>query len=197
MSRRITHKGKAARLKIFNTSLKLFEDMGYKATTIKDICREADVGVGTFYHYFSSKQDILDEFIIFEQEEILKEISEFRTALCLEKIEKLLEILFRYIGMKGKEFMAAFLSRNIGMPQQNNIFEVYNVRNIFADLLVEGEEAGQFKCVESPAYVCEVLATMMIGYLSYWSSLRDSHSSEDELEHYRKNMSILISQLIR
>ncbi|RDG33335.1 TetR/AcrR family transcriptional regulator [Oceanispirochaeta sp. M1] len=196
MAGSITKKGKAARLKILDNSIKLFEELGYKETTIKEICRASAVGVGTFYHYFSSKQDILDEFIAFEQEEILKEITEYEDPSFIKKINKLLEILFKYIELKGKEFMAAFLAKNMTNPQPENIFKVYNVREILRALLHDGEAAGQFRCVESPDYVCEILATMVIGYLSFWSSLRDSGKSEEELEQYRKNLSVLISTLL-
>lgn len=197
MAKSITKKGRAARLKILDTSIELFEELGYKETTIKEICRVSAVGVGTFYHYFNSKQDILDEFIAFEQEEILREISEYKDVSFVKRINKLLEILFKYIEMKGKEFMAAFLAKNMTSPQSENIFKVYNVRGILKDFLIGGEAAGQFRCVESPDYVCEILATVVIGYLSFWSSLRDSGNSEKELEQYRKNMSILISTLLK
>lgn len=197
MARSITKKGRAARLKILDTSIELFEELGYKETTIKEICRVSDVGVGTFYHYFSSKQDILDEFISFEQEEILKEISEYIDPSYTSRINKLLEILFKYIEMKGKEFMAAFLAKNMTSPQSENIFKVYNVRGILKDFLIKGEAAGQFQCVKSPDFVCEILATVVIGYLSFWSSLKDSGNNKEELIQYRKNLSVLISTLLK
>lgn len=37
----------------------LFERQGYERTTINDIIGELDVSKGAFYHYFSSKEDVL------------------------------------------------------------------------------------------------------------------------------------------
>jgi AcrR family transcriptional regulator len=38
---------------------RLVEEAGFKKMHIRDICREAGITPGTFYHYFSSKDDIL------------------------------------------------------------------------------------------------------------------------------------------
>jgi AcrR family transcriptional regulator len=38
---------------------RLFIEKGYEETAVSDIVREINVGQGTFYHYFRSKEDIL------------------------------------------------------------------------------------------------------------------------------------------
>jgi AcrR family transcriptional regulator len=38
---------------------KLVNELGFEKMHIRDICREAGITPGTFYHYFSSKDDIL------------------------------------------------------------------------------------------------------------------------------------------
>jgi AcrR family transcriptional regulator len=50
--------------KIFGTAIKLIKKNGYDSTGISDICREAGISTGAFYHYFKSKQDILNELYI-------------------------------------------------------------------------------------------------------------------------------------
>ncbi len=45
--------------RIFAAGARLFKEKGYADVTISDIAKEADVGVGTIYNYFSSKNDIL------------------------------------------------------------------------------------------------------------------------------------------
>lgn len=44
--------------KILKTALSLMTKYGYSNVTIRDICKEADVAIGTFYIYFKSKGDI-------------------------------------------------------------------------------------------------------------------------------------------
>ncbi len=45
---------------LMNAAQTLFLEQGFETTTINDIVTRADVGKGTFYHYFASKNEILD-----------------------------------------------------------------------------------------------------------------------------------------
>jgi len=47
------------RKRIIQAATTLFQEKGYVFTTIGDIADQAEVGVGTIYNYFSSKNDIL------------------------------------------------------------------------------------------------------------------------------------------
>lgn len=42
--------------KILESALKLFSTRGYNAASVDDICREAGISKGAFYHHFKSKQ---------------------------------------------------------------------------------------------------------------------------------------------
>lgn len=44
---------------IIEAALKLFKEKGYSAVRIADIAKEAEVGKGTVYEYFSSKEELL------------------------------------------------------------------------------------------------------------------------------------------
>src|SRR5215831_20310570 len=47
------------RERLFHSALTLFGKKGFAETTIKDITEAADVGKGTFFNYFPSKDHIL------------------------------------------------------------------------------------------------------------------------------------------
>ena len=47
------------RNQIIESALQLFAENGYTKTTVQDITSRADIGHGTFYKYFKSKQDLL------------------------------------------------------------------------------------------------------------------------------------------
>lgn len=47
--------------KIFDTTLLLIKKKGYGKITIREICQNAEISIGTFYLYFSSKDEILLE----------------------------------------------------------------------------------------------------------------------------------------
>ena len=45
--------------KVFEVSLQLFAQKGYGNTTIRDIAKAADISIGLLFHYFPSKQALL------------------------------------------------------------------------------------------------------------------------------------------
>jgi AcrR family transcriptional regulator len=50
------------RERIFRAALKRFAQRGFVATTVEDITDAADVGKGTFFNYFPSKEHVLAAF---------------------------------------------------------------------------------------------------------------------------------------
>ena len=47
------------RNKIYNAAIKLMQKKGIEQTTIEDICKRANVSIGSFYNYFKSKDEVL------------------------------------------------------------------------------------------------------------------------------------------
>jgi len=47
------------RERLFHAAMSLFRDRGFHKTTVEDITNSADVGKGTFFNYFPSKEHVL------------------------------------------------------------------------------------------------------------------------------------------
>src|SRR5579871_6632777 len=60
-SRRERHRT-ATRERLFRAALRLFAERGYLETTVEDITNAADVGKGTFFNYFPTKEHVLATF---------------------------------------------------------------------------------------------------------------------------------------
>ena len=48
----------SARTKLVQMALRLMLDKGYAGTSVDEICETAEVSKGSFYHYFSTKEEI-------------------------------------------------------------------------------------------------------------------------------------------
>ncbi|ACO29085.1 MULTISPECIES: TetR/AcrR family transcriptional regulator [Bacillus] len=88
---------------IFLVFLNLTKEKKFENITIEDICKKANVSVGTFYHYFSSKEDIykklfqqIEENLHVELENIAQHATAQRTILnffqCIAEYTTKLEL---------------------------------------------------------------------------------------------------------
>src|SRR5437764_5518061 len=57
--RRRERRAAETRVRLFRCALQLFAERGFPNVTVEDITEAADVGKGTFFNYFESKDDVL------------------------------------------------------------------------------------------------------------------------------------------
>lgn len=78
-------------------ALETFLEVGYLSATVQDIMERADMGYGTFYQYYKSKQDVIVELADEAREIIKKEYvfsPEIETSLY-ERTKSKLEMVFK------------------------------------------------------------------------------------------------------
>ena len=56
-------KSKETKAKIFRAAKHILQKQGYEQLSIKNICEEAGVSNGSFYHHFKTKDDLLSYYI--------------------------------------------------------------------------------------------------------------------------------------
>jgi len=65
---------------ILETALRMFSEQGFDAPTIEEIAGAADIGKGTFYNYFGSKEEILVAFMVDVEAKVTKRLARFAEA---------------------------------------------------------------------------------------------------------------------
>lgn len=81
------------RAAILHAAREAFCELGFGATTVRDIIRRTDLASGTFYNYFPDKEALLRELIEDFQIELRRRVHEAREAA--ETLEDLLRSAFR------------------------------------------------------------------------------------------------------
>src|SRR5438270_2166177 len=66
-----TAKGEQTKALILNSALELLRDLGYEKTTMRAIAQKAGVSLGNAYHYFGSKEHLIQAFYHHTHEEHL------------------------------------------------------------------------------------------------------------------------------
>ncbi len=103
---------------ILNAALRLFTSGGYFKASVHDIRREADVSIGSIYHYFQSKEAIAKALYDKVIEEMTDAINEIRTtertthdkcrgiiSFLFEMVENSPETMHYIIHAKHQEFL--------------------------------------------------------------------------------------------
>lgn len=79
-----------------DTALKLFNEKGYEKTTINDIINAMGVSKGAFYHYFTSKEDVIEQISDNYAERVLRvtgHLADRKDLTAVEKINQLFQIV--------------------------------------------------------------------------------------------------------
>ena len=87
----LTPRAEQTRAAIVTAALRLFRENGYEATTMRAIAREADVSTGNAYYYFSSKEELVQQFYASNQAEHL--------AACREVLDRETDFAARLVAL--------------------------------------------------------------------------------------------------
>jgi AcrR family transcriptional regulator len=108
---RIVKEHVVRRNEILVTAIRLVYTKGYEQMTIQDILGELQISKGAFYHYFESKQALLEaiiEHMLKEAEQLLLPIIDNPHLAVLEKLQRFFDTLARW-KTSQKEFLLALL----------------------------------------------------------------------------------------
>ena len=147
--------------KIFETSMKLFAEKGYDATSIEEITATVGVAKGTLYYHFSSKEEIFN-FLIEEGIKLLQNSIEIKTAKLDNYIDKLKAIILIQIKIVNKyeDFITILLSQFYGKEARNQMCQkhIYEYINKIEKIVEEGMNEGQIKKGNSKVIASEIYA---------------------------------------
>ena len=112
--------------KIFETSMKLFAEKGYDATSIEEITATVGVAKGTLYYHFSSKEEIF-KFLVEEGVKLLKNSIAIKTEKLNNSLDKLKAIVLIEIKVlvKYENFMTIILSEIWGTSPRAKMCREY------------------------------------------------------------------------
>jgi len=165
------------RERLFRASLDLFAQKGFAETTVEDITEAADVGKGTFFNYFPSKDHILLAF----------------GEMQLSKLEATIEVA-RRTGEPMPEFLGSLGLRMTQEPTRNpaiirallqGYLSTTPVREAMMDLqkrmhallsqmIQLGQDRGEIRNDLPAAEIAHVFRQTIFGTLLIWSLYADA-----------------------
>ena len=102
-------KSRETKEKIFQAAKRILQKKGYEELSIKNICEEAGVSNGSFYHHFKTKDDLLSYYIE-DQPSINPDLLE--TPKDIEEAKRgIIRVYMNYVKYcreLGVEFMSGY-----------------------------------------------------------------------------------------
>src|SRR5690625_221843 len=131
-------------------SIQLFEKKGFSQTSIQDIVDVLDVTKGTFYYYFSSKEQLLMDIHLQYIDNLLSRQQMIFDNTSLSNKARLEEIILMLIkDIKKKCSSGRVFFREIPQKNNKNISKVKEKRNKFRlrieEVVQNGIKAGEFQ----------------------------------------------------
>ena len=140
----------------------LFYERGYQATMIRDIVKKIGVAQGTFYYYFSSKEEIVDSLINRHLSNFRSEIDAVACSADFSlpnKIELMSNIMFSTIhGKHG--LLLEFLYNDQYLHLMDKLFRQAKklLTPYLLSIIEEGKRAGMFIVVSPKAVLNSILS---------------------------------------
>ena len=150
-------------------SLDLFYEKGYEKTTINDIIGRLGVSKGAFYHYFKSKEEVLETIADEYTENILKQVKIAceRNDICpLEKFNNAIEVVQRQKKLQSekREKMKGILLDKDNLKLKKKISDKIGEKftPYYKKIIYEAIDQGIFEVKKSDELVFFFLNTVQI-----------------------------------
>ncbi len=146
----------AKRRLILDAAVKVFARQGFHACRVSDIADEAEVAYGLVYHYFASKDQILDTLFLERWNVLLEAIRETdaRPVAAREKLAAIASFIadsYRHDPdlMKVIIVEVTRAANSFGRTHLAKIDEAYG---LIADIVAKAQAAGEFKSLVTPQF---------------------------------------------
>ncbi|WP_342430835.1 TetR/AcrR family transcriptional regulator [Neobacillus sp. FSL H8-0543] len=176
------------RQKIIETSIQLFDQNGFKSTSINDIVQLMGVTKGTFYYYFTSKEELLKDIQLTYIKDLIKQQEVILRCPKTNISSKLFEIIYMIMkNIKTQRQSARIFSREMRHLSIMNLEDIHKKRNLFRYntqmLIEEGIKTGEFKAnLRADIITFGILGSTNWSY--YWFNTEGEVSEEKVAKIY-------------
>jgi AcrR family transcriptional regulator len=172
------------RERLFRSALALFASKGYAETTVEDITRAADVGKGTFFNYFPSKEHILmafGEMQLGKLETIVREAQQ--SDRSMREVMRTLVHRMTEEPIRNPAIIRALLQANLSsLPVRGEMLRIHDRnRALLGQLIRHGQERGEVRADLPPEEIAQVWRQIIFGTLLFWS-LSGDHTLTERIE---------------
>jgi AcrR family transcriptional regulator len=181
---RIVKKNTERRDEILDIAQEFFLTKSYSKTTVEDVINKAGIAKGTFYHYFKSKEDLLDAIVMRFIETGVAIIESIVNDPKLTAEQKLYKITtFKYCKTTPRRIEIDGIRKadNARMYQKSLVQTVIIITPLITKVLEQGIKEGSFE-IDHPYEAAEVMMVLsqflFEDHILPWKPKEIPHKSE-------------------
>ncbi|MDQ1404705.1 MAG: hypothetical protein QOG55_334 [Acidobacteriaceae bacterium] len=168
------------RERLFRAALDLFAQHGFADTTVEDITNAADVGKGTFFNYFPSKEHILLAFAEMQLSKLESIVENLRnTNESVPQFLRTLAVRMTEEPGRNPSLMRALLLANLSSTPVRDGMRINQTRGhqLLTEFVEIGQRRGELRKDLPAADIAHVFRQTVFGTLLIWSLYGDDSLS--------------------
>ncbi|QEC50210.1 TetR/AcrR family transcriptional regulator [Baekduia soli] len=157
---------------ILDAAVRVFASQGFHACRVSDIADEAGVAYGLVYHYFRSKDQVLDTLFLERWDVMLEAIREVdaRDLAARRKLEAIAAFIvdsYRHDPDLMKVIIVE-VTRAANSFGQTHIEKINEAYNLIAAVVAKAQDAGEFRSDISPQFAAMAFYGAIEQVLTGW-----------------------------
>lgn len=161
----------ASRQRILDAALRLTGERGFDNVTIQDICTEAGMSVGAFYHYFKKKEAIILAWYGLADEYFDAEVMPRLRASDMsygEKIEEFAREQVAFGVRYGPDYIAQLYRAQLSYSSPGFYSETRGIVGGMIELVRDGQARSQLQSGVSAEQLADELLLIIRGVILDW-----------------------------
>jgi AcrR family transcriptional regulator len=173
--------------RIFSATLKISNEKGFQAMSMRDLSRETRLSMGALYSYFASKEELL-AILQHQRRTITKRILQEHIDKESDPAGRLRAAILTHLylseAMQPWFYFSYMEAKNLSKEEQALAVasELYT-EQIFADILIEGQASGSF-LFRDPQLTASVIKAMVQDWYLKRSKYRKRNISVDQYARF-------------
>jgi AcrR family transcriptional regulator len=177
LSDRRKRRGNETRERLFRAALQLFAEKGFAETTVEDITEAADVGKGTFFNYFPSKDHILLAFGEMQLGKLEAMIASVRSSgEPIREFMRSLGVRMTQEPVRNPAVVRALLQGYLSTtPVRAAMMDLQRrVQALHTEMIQIGQNRGEIRGDMPASEIAQVFRQTIFGTLLMWSLSGDA-----------------------
>ena len=168
---------------LFRSLLKLSKEKGFDKVTIRDICTDAEVSIGSFYHHFKSKDELAKE-TYFQTDKLINEdfIKVCESSNPKENLYNILRIYVEYVSREVGSLVKAYYKLVLDMTDVSAFEPERLYYKSLKNIIQKCAEEGYIKKFDSYDEVTAYCSRFIRGLIFDWCVNEGKYNLEEKFE---------------